>query len=106
MTKFLVQTRYVDGVGRRHVEADTVEEAFDKACAEMAHENSPEVRDRPLDDPESMLIEQALPLKPGQHPDTPPLWRVVGSWSFKEGQWEKNADLSSDNSVGINIVPG
>lgn len=96
--RYLCSAVYVDGNGsnRYTIDAASAEDAF-KATLERLRESGvdPEREHRAVSGEEAVdciIVEASRPLKPGQHPGTPPLWYTVAIWSLERrilAEWER-----------------
>jgi hypothetical protein len=84
--RYICHVWFIGGEGemRYTIDAESAEEAFEKTLESLQEDAvDPEREHKAIEGEEaieSIDIEAASPLKPGQHPDTPPLWNVVGTW--------------------------
>jgi len=84
--KYLIYYQYDDhlGGGRNSVEASSVEEAVNavlKSIGTHSHDEDANYRLNNL--PTIFSIAEPQPLKPEQHPETPPLYKTKGVWRLR-----------------------
>lgn len=102
--KYLVTYYYDERNGSCHeeIEANSVEDAVNEVTKSLGANSTDEeghyTRDK--DTPEEFVIEKPLPLNPGQHPETPPLYQACGCWKTR---WSLivEAELQPDDEESV-----